>query len=121
MREFIEITKALSDTNRVRIILALNGKELCVCQIIALLLLAPSTVSKHMSILKSARMVESTKKGRWVYYRLPRDDEASEQVLNAIDWVINSVGKSKKGKEDKKQVKQICRCDVTELFKKQSK
>ncbi|MDI9595212.1 MAG: ArsR family transcriptional regulator, partial [Atribacterota bacterium] len=37
MKEFITITKALSDVNRVRILLALDGRELCVCQLIVLL------------------------------------------------------------------------------------
>ena len=37
MFDFMNITRALSDENRVRIIAALNGRELCVCQIIDLL------------------------------------------------------------------------------------
>ena len=46
MREFMAITKALSDANRVRILLALRRHELCVCQITELFGLATSTVSK---------------------------------------------------------------------------
>ena len=42
MFTFMMITKALSDENRVRTLLALDGRELCVCQIIELLGLAPS-------------------------------------------------------------------------------
>jgi DNA-binding transcriptional ArsR family regulator len=55
MRDILSITKALSDENRVRILIALSHGELCVCQVIELMKLAPSTVSKHMSILKQAR------------------------------------------------------------------
>lgn len=72
MRSFLAITKALSDPSRVRMLCALRGGELCVCQLIALLDLAPSTVSKHLSILSQADLVESRKQGRWVHYRLPR-------------------------------------------------
>ena len=54
MREFMAITKALSDPNRVRILLALRRGELCVCQITELFGFAPSTVSKHLSILHHA-------------------------------------------------------------------
>jgi len=51
MFEFMNITKALADENRVRILMALNGRdELCVCQLIDMLQLAPSTVSKHLFI-----------------------------------------------------------------------
>jgi len=67
---FTAITKALSDSHRVRALCALRKGELCVCQVIELLCLAPSTISKHMSILKQAGLVDSRKDGRWVYYRI---------------------------------------------------
>jgi DNA-binding transcriptional ArsR family regulator len=71
MKPYIAITKALSDLSRVRMLCALRGGELCVCQLIELLGLAPSTVSKHLSILSQAELIESRKEGRWVFYRLP--------------------------------------------------
>ena len=74
MRDFMAISKALADEQRVRVLLALQRGELCVCQVVELLGLATSTVSKHMSILKQARLVESRKEGRWMYYRLAGDD-----------------------------------------------
>ncbi|MEY4385928.1 MAG: hypothetical protein RLY20_1211 [Verrucomicrobiota bacterium] len=67
------ITKARSDPGRVRILLALRKGELCVCQITELFGLAPSTVSKHLSILTQAGLTLSRKDERWVYYRLPED------------------------------------------------
>ena len=84
MQEFLAITKALSDENRVRVLMALSAGELCVCQIIELLKLAPSTVSKHISILKQARLVESTKNGKWVYYRT--DSNVPKVASEAIAW-----------------------------------
>jgi len=54
MRDFMRIAKALSDENRVRTLMFLAEGELCVCQIIEMLCLAPSTVSKHMNILYQA-------------------------------------------------------------------
>ena len=53
MRDVVTIAKALSDEHRVRNLAILEGRELCVCQVIELLGLAPSTVSKHLSILKA--------------------------------------------------------------------
>ena len=90
MRDFITVTKALADENRVRMLLALRQKELCLCQIIELVGLAPSTVSKHMSILKQSRLVDSRKDGRWMYYRLPGAD-APEAVKQAVKWVFQSL------------------------------
>ena len=86
MKEFLSITKALSDENRVRVLIYLHGGELCVCELIELLGLAPSTVSKHMAILYQAGLVETRKAGRWVYYRLA-GKEASPCALDAIRWV----------------------------------
>jgi len=74
MREFMAIAKALADESRTRVLMFLRGGELCVCQIVEMLGLAPSTVSKHMAILHQARLVESRKDGRWTYYRLPKED-----------------------------------------------
>src|SRR5512137_1434832 len=73
INDFIAIAKAVSDSHRVRALCALRGGELCVCQIIALLGLAPSTVSKHLAVLRSARLVDSRKEGRWIYYRLSKE------------------------------------------------
>jgi ArsR family transcriptional regulator, arsenate/arsenite/antimonite-responsive transcriptional repressor len=92
MLSFMNITKALSDENRIRILMALHAKdELCVCNINELLELAPSTVSKHLFLLKNARLVKARKDGRWMYYRLNRDQEASGIVTQALEWIIHSV------------------------------
>lgn len=91
MFDFMNITKALADENRVRILLALHGRdELCVCQLIDMLQLAPSTVSKHLFILRNARLIIGRKEGRWMYYRL-NTDGASPVVADALAWVIQSV------------------------------
>ena len=84
MREFMNITGALGDETRVRTLLALRKGELCVCQITELFGLAPSTVSKHLSILYQAGLVEARKEGRWMYYRLPgKEAPASVQLAAA--------------------------------------
>jgi ArsR family transcriptional regulator, arsenate/arsenite/antimonite-responsive transcriptional repressor len=73
IRLFARLAYALSDESRVRSVLALGGGELCVCKITAMLGLAPSTVSKHMSILRDAGLVQSRKEGRWIYFRRPEN------------------------------------------------
>jgi DNA-binding transcriptional ArsR family regulator len=114
MRDFMAITKALADEQRVRVLLALRRGELCVCQIVELLGLATSTVSKHMSILKQARLVESRKDGRWMYYRLA-DDEAPKLVQQATTWVTKSLATDPQVVRDKKRLASICTSDPHEL------
>ncbi len=87
MKRILELARALSDENRVRALIALKNRELCVCQLMAMLALAPSTVSKHMSILKHAGLVDADKRGRWVYYRLP-ERGIDEGVDRALDWTF---------------------------------
>ena len=118
MREFMNITKALADENRVRMLLALTQGELCVCQITELFGLAPSTVSKHLSILYQAGLAESRKEGRWIYYRLP-GKAAPAPVRRAIDWVRQSVDGTKEAAEDAERLKKILGIDPVELCKKQ--
>ena len=70
MRDFIKVMKALSDPNRVRIVKLLQYRVLCVCEIQELLGLAQSTVSKHLKLLEEARLIDFSKDGLWVNYRL---------------------------------------------------
>jgi len=110
MFEFLNITKALAEENRVRILLALQVEELCVCQIIELLELAPSTVSKHMSVLRQARLVDSRKDGRWMYYRIA-DANAPRVVSEAIAWVKKSLSSNERIHQDAIKLKEILKID----------
>lgn len=113
MNPFIETTKAISDPNRVRALMALRGRELCVCRMIELLQLAPSTVSKHLTILKQAGLIESRKEGRWMHYRLPDDDNSS--AWKTLNWVFDSLEDSAEIAADRKRLTKIIKTDLTEL------
>ena len=114
----MNITKALADENRVRTLLALRKGELCVCQITELFGLAPSTVSKHLSILFQAGLVESRKDGRWIYYKLPGQD-APVAVREAIDWVEKALDGNPRVAEDQRALKRIRKEDPAELCRRQ--
>src|SRR5215471_5441116 len=118
MKEFMAITKALADQNRVRILMALRRRELCVCQITELFGLAPSTVSKHLSLLHQAGLVESRKENKWVYYRLP-DSDVSSTARWAIDWTAASNQKAERIIADGRELQRILKIDPVELCKKQ--
>ncbi len=70
MRDFELALKAVGDPTRTRILKLLEGGGLCVCQVQAVLGLAPSTVSKHLAILKVAGLVEDRRDGKWIQYAL---------------------------------------------------
>ena len=118
MWDFMAVTKALADENRVRMLLALQKQELCVCQIIELVKLAPSTVSKHMSILRSARLVEARKDGRWMYYRLAGPN-CSPIIRGAIEWARKSLADDPQITGDAKRLEQIIKMDMHKLCESQ--
>ena len=112
------ITKALSDPNRVRVLLALRRGELCVCQITELFGLAPSTVSKHLSVLNHAGLILSRKSERWVYYRLA-GKSAPVAVREALDWVHKSLARTDETKADAKKLKKILQTDLAVICRRQ--
>ena len=121
MRHFMAVVKALADENRVRALLALCHRELCVCQITELLALAPSTVSKHMSILKQARLVDSRKNGRWIYYRLADDDDVPVEATEALAWVKASLSRDPRTRRDNARLKEILKLEPEVLCKRQAR
>nr|CBX29174.1 hypothetical protein N47_J01550 [uncultured Desulfobacterium sp.] len=70
MKEFIKVTKALSDPARVKIIKMLQHKKMCVCELREILQINQPSVSKHLKILENAGLVYSAKDGLWVNYQL---------------------------------------------------
>ena len=112
------ITKALSDPNRVRILLALRKGELCVCQITELFGFAPSTISKHLSILHQGGLILSRKSERWVYYRLP-DKSASVTVREVLGWVHKSIARTTEVAADAKKLNQILKTDLAVICRRQ--
>lgn len=114
MDGFLAIAKALSDEGRARAVLALSDGELCLCQIIEVLGLSPSTVSKHMSVLQQAGLVRRRKDGRWRYYRLAGRD-APPVVRDALRWVLRSLENERTVAADAKTLCRIREKDREEL------
>lgn len=70
LRTLVQAAKALGHPARLRILAMLEGRTLCVCQMTAILELAPSTVSGHLNELRRSGLVVEDKQGKLVYYRL---------------------------------------------------
>ena len=118
MKATLRVTKALADLQRVRILMLLRSGELCVCQIIEVLALAPSTVSKHLSILNTAGLVDSRKEGRWMYYRLP-EGAAGALVRPVLKWLADTLKNDEMIEQDAKKLKTVVACDPGSLCRRQ--
>jgi ArsR family transcriptional regulator len=115
MEKTLNITKALADGNRLRVIMALTGyDELCVCQLTEMLGHATATVSRHMSVLQNAGLVKSRKEGRWVYYRL---SEAFPRRL--LQWLKDAAGNADEIVRDKEKIRTIVSKGLDALCKTQ--
>ena len=84
-----ELMKALADPTRLRMMASLTkaGGPICICDFTAGLGLTQPTISHHMAKLKSAGLVDSQKKGIWIYYRLSRtlQDDTLKLLTRLLD------------------------------------
>jgi len=117
VREVLAVTNALADESRVRALVALMRGPLCVCQIAELLQLAPSTVSKHLSILRHGGLVEARKKGRWIFYSIPKEPDVCAR--RSIEWLRDALKKDQGIIEDARRLKIILKEDPEEICRRQ--
>ncbi|GAB4422083.1 MAG: hypothetical protein OHK0032_17690 [Thermodesulfovibrionales bacterium] len=112
LKDFIRLSKAISDGTRVRILKLLETRELCVCQLMAVLEMGQSTVSKHLGILKNAGLVEVRKDWTWSFYKLSKEGMNSN-FLKLLSSVLHDDTLILKDKERlreviKKDIKLLC-------------
>lgn len=83
MDNYVEVFKALADKTRMRImrLLSITDRQVCVCEIMDALKLPQYQVSKHLNILKNAKLVEGERKGTWVYYSPLKKNSAFNRRL----------------------------------------
>ena len=77
--DLAEFFKVFADSTRMKIIYALIGNELCVCDIANIVGTTQSAISHQLRILKQSKLVKFRKQGKVVYYSL--DDEHIEQIV----------------------------------------
>lgn len=115
LREKVEIFKVLSEINRVRILMMLLHKSLCVCEITNVLQLSTATVSNHLSYLRENGFIEDNKEGKWINYSIKRDgsDSMVKTIIEMLpiwfaeDEIIQS-DLSKVRSVDRFTIKNIC-------------
>ena len=78
--DLAEFFKVFADSTRIKILYALLGSEMCVCDLWQSLGLTQSAVSHQLRILKQMRLVKYRKEGKTVYYSLT--DGHIQSILN---------------------------------------
>jgi DNA-binding transcriptional ArsR family regulator len=70
---------AVGEPTRIKIIMLLSRREMCVCELEAALGLAQPTMSHHLGVLERVNLLERRKSEKWVFYRL-RESPVTELV-----------------------------------------
>ena len=70
VQQLTETFKLLADPTRVKIIMALNTSEMCVCDLASLLGVSRSAVSHQLRLLRNRRLVKYRRYGKIAYYSL---------------------------------------------------
>lgn len=111
--------KALSDGNRLRMLLLLREGDLCVCQIMGVLGLSQPLVSRHLAVLKAAGFLASRREGKLVIYRLHPSSRVAESLMKTAAELLSDEPVPRQDRERLSECtelqKRTGRCDV-ELF-----
>ncbi len=92
MKATARIFKALSDETRLRILCLLLDGELCVCDIMAVLQLPQSTVSRHLAYLKNSGWVDDRRCGVWMYYSIvDNGNNLQKRLLESLRENLSSL------------------------------
>jgi len=111
LETLVVIAKSIAHPTRLRVLGMLAGGELCVCQMTALLELAPSTVSQHLSVLARGGLIASRKEGKLVFYRLSEGGSASKLV----DVLLEMLDGDATLGDDQAVVERLRRVSIEEL------
>jgi len=109
--DLVQAYRALAHPTRIRILAMLRTGELCVCQITAVLGLAPSTVSAHLAELRRAGLITERKEGRWVHYGAAEPEGAAQ----IGEWLWQQLKRDAHVRRDAAVVKQLRTVPLAEL------
>ena len=107
MRKIANIFRALSDDTRLRVIKLLQERELCVCELMQVLAMSQPRISRHMSVLKNAGLVEDRREGKWVYYSLRNEAQGKETKIILDAMVVVASGDAVVKADQKKLQKAV--------------
>lgn len=82
MKEELNLFRALSDETRLRVMVLLSERELCVCQLEWALGLTQAKVSRHLTVLKNAGLVQDRREGLWIFYSLTNPKNELEKAIH---------------------------------------
>lgn len=96
MEKLINFFKILSDETRLRILVLLYHKKLCVCEMCGIMEETQPKISKHLAKLRDMGFVKDERKEQFIYYYLNFNNKVLENILKEIVDNINDYETLKK-------------------------
>ena len=88
MEDLVKVLKALSDETRLRMLMLIEKQELCVCEVMQILDMHQSRVSRHLNILRDAGLAKTRRQGTWMFYSSAAQTMNHSHVADALrDWM----------------------------------
>lgn len=88
LEEHAQFHKALAEPVRLRIMALLSIRDsLCVCDLVSVLDLSQSTVSRHLAYLKNQGIVDSWREGTWIHYALTKQQPMAEVLQASLNYI----------------------------------
>jgi ArsR family transcriptional regulator len=110
VRALTRLFRALGDETRLRIVALLSHGELCVCHIEKALELSQPNVSRQLSVLRAAGVVDSRRDGTWVYYSLAAQEHAAVEAM--LGTLTRSFGAERALRADHAKLRRSCGPDA---------
>lgn len=107
MDKLTDFFKILSDETRVRILVLLYHKKLCVCQICGIMGETQPKISKHLGKLRDMGFVKDERKEQFIYYYLNFDSKLFEGIIKEL---INNIEEYQVLKEDVDKISTVEEC-----------
>ncbi len=86
VHDLADFFKIFGDSTRMKILFALDGEPMCVCDLAELLGMSSSAVSHQLKIMKQSALISYRRSGKNVYYTLA-DDHVHDIIVRALEHI----------------------------------
>ena len=86
MDNIVQFLKMMSDKNRIRIVVLLEQRPMCVCELAYILGVTQPSVSRHLKKMKTVNLIGDVKDGLWTNYFLIKDSDFFKKIRPCLKY-----------------------------------
>ena len=104
--ELESLFQALGDRTRLRLLNLMAAGEICVCFFVEVLGVPQPKISRHLAYLRSARLVSTSREGKWVSYAIAPPENSA--VRAAFEAVMDAIKNDREFQRDRAALSRAC-------------